>query len=97
MNNIEKDDKNIYENLANLIPKVKMIENLSYKKNLTFKIREVMDKIKQLKNEYENINPGMESIFFQKKENVEKTIVLLIEEIETSLGLYDEDKPKIKK
>ena len=59
MNNLENnnyENMTIYEKLTILIPKVKMIENIESKKILTFKIKEVMDKINELKQEYENLS-----------------------------------------
>lgn len=81
----------IYEKLISMIPEVKKIENEDTKKRLTFKIKGIMDEIKILKEEYDNLNPQMENVFFSKKEQLENIISSTINEIENVISLHNED------
>ena len=83
----------IYEKLANLIPEVKTIENEDTKRRLTFKLKDIMNEIHTLKNEYDSLDPNKENLFFQKKQQMEEKISLSLEEIENTIKLNNEETP----
>ena len=84
---------NIYEKLKDLIPEVKMIENEDTKKRLTFKLKDLMNEIHTLKEEYDSLDPSKENLFFQKKQQMEEKISLSLEEIENTIKLNNEETP----
>ena len=94
-----KNNLTIYERIAILIPKVKELENAELKKTLTFKLRKVMDGVKELKNKYDSLGSNVDNLFMQEKNRVEIISSSVLDEIENILGLdkTDEDEPKLVK
>ena len=92
-----KDNLTIYERITILIPMVKEIENIGLKKNLTFKLRKVMDDVKELKIKYESLGANVDAQFMQEKNRVEITSALVLDEIESILGVdkTSEEEPKL--
>ena len=82
-----KDNLTIYERITILIPMVKEIENIGLKKNLTFKLRKVMDDVKELKIKYESLGANVDAQFMQEKNRVEITSASVLDEIESILGI----------
>ena len=77
-----KDNVTVYERITILIPKVKELENEELKKKLTFKLRKVMDEIKELKNKYDSLGVNVDSSFFYEKNRVEFVSSAILDEIE---------------
>ena len=92
-----KDNLTIYERITILIPMVKEIENIGLKKNLTFKLRKVMDDVKELKIKYESLGSNVDAQFMQEKNRVEITSASVLDEIESILGIdkTSEEEPKL--
>ena len=92
-----KDNLTIYERITILIPMVKEIENIGLKKNLTFKLRKVMDDVKELKIKYESLGANVDAQFMQEKNRVEITSASVLDEIESILGIdkTSEEEPKL--
>lgn len=91
-----KNNLTVYERITILIPMVKELENEELKKNLTFKLRKVMDDIKELKNKYDSL-PNVDSSFMQEKNRVEIICSSILDEIEKILGIdiTSKDEPKL--